>query len=150
MSGPRSEKVTFPGGRGDVLAARLDKPEAGTGLIRYSPTGFTCNKDIFAASRIAAASTDHGIAVLCFDFTCLGASEGEFANTNFLSNIANLVAATEYMDRELEGPRILIGNSGAGVLPGSLKVARREAETAFGIHPMGPRRLTRQVGKLRR
>ena len=95
MSVSRSEKVTFPGGVGETLAARLDRPAGRPRAYALFAHCFTCNKDVFAASRIATALTDHGIAVLRFDFTGLGASEGEFANTNFSSNIADLVAAAE-------------------------------------------------------
>ncbi len=84
-------------------------------------------------SHIVAALTDHGIAVLRFDFTGLGASEGEFANTNFSSNIADLAAA-EYMDGELEAPRILIGHSqgGAAVLAMASRVAAAAAVCTIG------------------
>ncbi|MEQ9199799.1 MAG: alpha/beta fold hydrolase, partial [Rhodospirillales bacterium] len=76
------------------------------------------SKDIFAASRIAAELTEQGVAVLRFDFTGLGASEGEFANTNFTSNVDDLVAAYQFMAAEHAAPRILIGHSlgGAAVL----------------------------------
>ena len=134
MSASRSEKVTFPGGGGDVLAARLDKPAGRPRAYALFAHCFTCNKDIFAASRIAGALTDHGIAVLCFDFTGLGASEGEFANTNFSSNIADLVAAAEYMGRELEAPRILIGHSlgGAAVLAAAGRMPEAAAVCTIG------------------
>jgi uncharacterized OsmC-like protein/alpha/beta superfamily hydrolase len=134
MSVSRSEKVTFPGGVGETLAARLDRPAGRPRAYALFAHCFTCNKDVFAASRIATALTDHGIAVLRFDFTGLGASEGEFANTNFSSNIADLVAAAEYMGRELEAPRILIGHSlgGAAVLAMASRIAEAAAVCTIG------------------
>jgi uncharacterized OsmC-like protein/alpha/beta superfamily hydrolase len=134
MSVSRSEKVTFPGGVGEMLAARLDRPAGRPRAYALFAHCFTCNKDVFAASRIATALTDHGIAVLRFDFTGLGASEGEFANTNFSSNIADLVAAAEYMGRELEAPRILIGHSlgGAAVLAMASRIADAAAVCTIG------------------
>jgi putative redox protein len=79
---------------------------------------FTCGKDIFAASRIAETLTARGIAVLRFDFTGIGASEGEFANTNFSSNVQDLVAAADYLRKNYAAPSLLIGHSfgGAAVL----------------------------------
>lgn len=114
----KSEKITFAGAAGDKLAARLDSPDTSPRAFALFAHCFTCSKDIFAASRIAAELTANGIAVLRFDFTGLGASEGEFANTNFTSNIQDLIAAYEFMAGTWSAPRILIGHSlgGAAVL----------------------------------
>ncbi len=92
-----SEKVTFTGALGDQLAARLDLPEGEPKAYALFAHCFTCTKDIFAASRIAAALADRGIGVLRFDFTGLGHSEGEFANTNFSSNVADLIKAADFL-----------------------------------------------------
>ena len=116
MSG-RSEKITFEGTQGS-LAARLDSPAGKPRAYALFAHCFTCSKDIFAASRIAGALADRGIAVLRFDFTGLGASEGEFANTNFSSNIGDLLKAADYLRSEQQAPELLIGHSlgGAAVL----------------------------------
>ncbi len=114
-----SEKATFAGGDGQtMLDARLDLPEGEPRAYALFAHCFTCGKDVFAASRIAAGLTRHGIAVLRFDFTGLGMSDGEFANTTFSSNIADLVAAADWLRREHAAPGILIGHSlgGAAVL----------------------------------
>ena len=86
---------------------------------------FTCSKDILAARRIAAALSRSGIAVLRFDFTGLGSSEGEFASTNFSSNVDDLVSAMHYLRDNFSAPKILIGHSlgGAAVLAAAAKVA---------------------------
>lgn len=114
----QTERKDFPGTDGQKLAARLDAPSGPIKAYALFAHCFTCGKDVFAASRIAQALTEHGIAVLRFDFTGLGASEGEFANTNFSSNVADLVAAADFLRRAHEAPSILIGHSlgGAAVL----------------------------------
>ena len=78
-----SEKVTFPNPSGAGLAARLDRPAGEPRAFALFAHCFTCSKDLFAASRISQALAERGFAVLRFDFTGLGASEGEFATTTF-------------------------------------------------------------------
>jgi uncharacterized OsmC-like protein/alpha-beta hydrolase superfamily lysophospholipase len=130
----RTEKITFTGALGDPLAARLDLPEAKPDAYALFAHCFTCTKDIFAASRIARGLTEHGIAVLRFDFTGLGASEGEFANTNFSSNVGDLVAAANHLRENFEAPAILIGHSlgGAAVLAAASDVPEAKAICTVG------------------
>ena len=96
MSGMKVERVTFAGAESQKLAARLDAPDEEPRAYALFAHCFTCGKDIFAASRIAQRLTEHRIAVLRFAFTGIGASEGEFANTNFSSKVADLVAAAAH------------------------------------------------------
>ncbi len=126
---PTSNKITFTGGHGVQLAARLDLPQDKPKAYALFAHCFTCSKDIFAASRIASALTGHGIAVLRFDFTGLGASEGEFANTNFSSNVEDLIAAAGFMREDFEAPKIIIGHSlgGAAVLAAAKNIAEVDA-----------------------
>ena len=79
---------------------------------------FTCSKDIAAASRISRALLALGYAVLRFDFTGLGNSDGDFSNTNFSSNVEDLVAAADFLRSEFRAPQLLVGHSlgGAAVL----------------------------------
>ena len=91
----QSEKVEFEGAQGDMLAARLEMPAGEPRAYALFAHCFTCSKDIFAASRIAGALAELGFAVLRFDFTGLGASDGEFANTNFSSNVGDLLKAVD-------------------------------------------------------
>jgi putative redox protein len=114
----QSQRQEFIGAHGHKLAARLDGPDGEVQAYALFAHCFTCGKDVFAASRVAQALTEHGIAVLRFDFTGLGASEGEFANTNFSSNLADLVAAADFMRATYQAPSLLIGHSlgGAAVL----------------------------------
>ena len=89
----RTEKLEFTGHGGDTLAARFDQPDGPVKAVALFAHCFTCSKDIAAARRIAARLAGLGIAVLRFDFTGLGHSQGEFANTHFSSNVADLVVA---------------------------------------------------------
>jgi len=114
----RVEQVTFPGSQGHLLAARLDLPAGPPRAFALFAHCFTCGKDLRSAGRVASALTDSGFAVMRFDFTGLGASDGEFANTNFSSNTADVVAAIEWLRAEHAAPQILVGHSlgGAAVL----------------------------------
>ena len=130
----RSEKVTFTGAQGDTLVARLDLPVGPPAAYALWAHCFSCTKDIFAASRVADGLTRHGIGVLRFDFTGLGASDGDFANTNFSSNVGDLIAASDYLRETLEAPKILIGHSlgGAAVLAAAGKVPEALAVCTIG------------------
>jgi putative redox protein len=110
----RIQRVTFPGSNGDQLAARLDLPAGPPKAYALFAHCFTCSKHLRAASRLAAVLTDLGYALLRFDFTGLGASEGEFANTNFSSNVGDLVAAADWMRSHHRAPQLLVGHSFGG------------------------------------
>ncbi len=118
-----TERLTFTGHGGATLAARLDLPEGphlATALFAHC---FTCSKDIHAARRIAARLAGAGIAVLRFDFTGLGHSEGEFENTTFSSNVEDLELASKALEARGMAPSLLIGHSLGGAA--ALRVARR-------------------------
>ncbi|RMD61766.1 MAG: alpha/beta fold hydrolase [Alphaproteobacteria bacterium] len=130
----RSEKLTFPGSSGELLAARLDLPEGPPQAYALFAHCFTCTKDITAAGEIAGGLARRGIAVLRFDFTGLGHSDGEFANTNFSSNVADLVKAADYLRATHAAPRLLIGHSlgGAAVLAAAAQVPEATAVATIG------------------
>ncbi|RVT83918.1 OsmC family protein [Rhodobacteraceae bacterium CCMM004] len=137
------EKVTFQGHDGGTLAARLDLPEGphlATALFAHC---FTCSKDIPAARRIAGRLAAMGIAVLRFDFTGLGHSEGEFENTTFTSNVADLHAAAAYLEGRSMAPSLLIGHSlgGAAVLKAAPEIASARAVVTIGA-PFDPGHVT--------
>lgn len=113
-----TEKFQFPGSEGQMLAASLDFPDGEPVAYALLAHCFTCGKDVLAAKRIAEGLAKHGIATLRFDFTGIGASEGEFANTTFSSNIADLVLAADHLRKTRRAPSILIGHSlgGAAIL----------------------------------
>lgn len=128
------QKLEFKGHSGAALAARLDLPVGHIRAYALFAHCFTCSKDILAARRIAAALSRSGIAVLRFDFTGLGASEGEFASTNFTSNVDDLLSAVDHLRDNFEAPKILIGHSlgGAAVLAAAGKVAEAKAVVTIG------------------
>jgi len=121
----RNQRITFPGANGGQLSARLSLPPDGEvvacALFAHC---FTCSKDLKPVVNISRALTQQRIAVLRFDFTGLGESEGDFADTTFSSNIEDLVAAAEYLGREFEAPSILVGHSlgGAAVLQAASRI----------------------------
>ena len=129
-----SEKLTFQGADGQALAARLDRPAGKPRAYVLFAHCFTCSKDIFAASRIAGELASRGFAVLRFDFTGLGMSEGEFANTNFSSNVSDLLQAVAYLRENHEAPAILVGHSlgGAAVLAAAPDVPEAKAVATIG------------------
>ena len=135
----RSERFEFPGAQGHALAARLDLPAGRPKAYALFAHCFTCTKDIFAAARVAAGLTGHGIAVLRFDFTGLGHSQGEFANTNFSSNVGDLIAAADHLRRTQSPPQILVGHSlgGAAVLAAAEAVPEARAVATIGA-PFDP------------
>jgi putative redox protein len=137
------EKITFQGHDGQSLAARLDLPDGphlGTALFAHC---FTCSKDIPAARRIAGRLAAMGLAVLRFDFTGLGHSEGEFSNTDFTSNVADLTAAAGYLAARGMAPELLIGHSlgGAAVLKAAGEIDSARAVVTIGA-PFDPSHVT--------
>ena len=141
------ERITFPGHTGKDLAARLDLPDGehlGTALFAHC---FTCGKDIPAARRIAGRLAAMGIAVLRFDFTGLGHSEGEFENTSFSSNVADLTAAAQYLTGRAMAPGLLIGHSlgGAAVVRAADTMPSVKAVVTIGA-PFDPDHITHNFG----
>jgi uncharacterized OsmC-like protein/alpha-beta hydrolase superfamily lysophospholipase len=113
-----AEQFDFFNASGQRLAGLLDSPVGEARAYALFAHCFTCGKDIHAAKRIAEGLTALGIGVLRFDFTGLGSSEGEFANTTFSSNVADLIAAADQLRKVRRAPALLIGHSlgGAAVL----------------------------------
>jgi len=130
----RSDSIHFLGANGEQLAARLDRPPSAPRAYALFAHCFTCSKDSLAAARISQALAAQGIAVLRFDFTGLGGSSGDFANTNFSSNVSDLLAAAEFLRRQYAAPRILIGHSlgGAAVLAAAPRVPEAVAVATIG------------------
>ncbi len=138
-----TERITFTGHSGEDLAARLDLPDGplrGTAILAHC---FTCSKDIPAARRIAGRLAAMGIAVLRFDFTGLGHSGGEFANTTFTSNATDLVAAADYLAGRGMAPGLLIGHSlgGAAALKAAGRMPSVRAVVTIGA-PFDPEHVT--------
>ncbi len=135
----RSERLQFAGQNGQTLAARLDLPDdppLGTALFAHC---FTCGKDVVAASRISAGLAARGIATLRFDFTGLGSSDGDFENTNFSSNLQDLIAAADHLRGRGMAPGLLVGHSlgGAAVLAAAASIPEARAVAVIGA-PFDP------------
>jgi putative redox protein len=141
------EKITFAGHGGDALAARFDLPDGPVKAVALFAHCFTCSKDIPAARRIAARLAGLGIAVLRFDFTGLGHSQGEFANTHFSSNVGDLVAAARHLEGLGKAPALLIGHSlgGAAVLAAAADIPSAKAVVTIGA-PADPSHVIHNFG----
>ena len=124
-----TERFQFEGSEGQQLAAALDTPNGPARAYALFAHCFTCGKDVLAAKRIAVALSAKGIAVLRFDFTGLGSSEGDFANSTFSSNVADLVRAADHLRKTFQAPALLIGHSlgGAAVLAAASQILEANA-----------------------
>ncbi len=140
-------KITFTGHAGTPLAARLDMPGGQLRATAIFAHCFTCSKDIPAARRIAQRLASMGIAVLRFDFTGLGHSKGEFENTNFTSNVDDLVIAANYLAEHNTAPTLLIGHSlgGAAVLKAASQIPSIKAVVTIGA-PVDPGHVIHNFG----
>lgn len=141
-------KLTFKNERGDRLAARLDLPlgEKPRAFALFAHC-FTCTKNLNAVFHIDQALTRKGIAVLRFDFTGLGESEGDFSETSFRTNVADLVSAAQYLASNFEAPRLLIGHSlgGAAVLQAAARIPSCVAVSTIAA-PFEPGDVKRHLG----
>ena len=142
------KKITFKNAAGHELSARLNLP-VDSRPVAYAVFAhcFTCSKNIKAIANISHALAREGIAVFRFDFTGLGESDGDFADTNFSSNVDDLVTAAEFLKSEFEAPRILIGHSlgGAAILQAASKIPSSVAVATIGA-PSDPRHVIRAMG----
>ena len=138
-----TERFQFTGEGGHQLAAALDLPEGPPLAYALFAHCFTCGKDGLAAKRIAVALAAKGIAVLRFDFTGLGSSEGDFANSTFSSNVADLVRAADHLRETRKGPTILIGHSlgGAAILAAAGQIPDAKAVVTIAA-PSDPAHVT--------
>src|SRR4051812_11550554 len=137
------ERFQFQGSEGQQLAAALDLPEDEPVAYALFAHCFTCGKDVLAARRIALALAAKGIAVLRFDFTGLGSSAGDFANSTFSSNVADLVHAADHLRQTRKAPAILIGHSlgGAAMLAASAQIPDARAVVTIAA-PSDPAHVT--------
>lgn len=139
-------KITFLNDAGIELAARLERPAGAVRTWAVFAHCFTCSKDFIAAARISRALQERGIGVLRFDFTGLGNSQGDFANTNFSSNIEDLISAVNFMDSQGHTVELLIGHSlgGAAVLAAAGRLETVKAVVTIAA-PAGPSYLKRHL-----
>lgn len=133
MSG-ETRKTEFLGAAGEKLAAALEAPEGRPRAYALFAHCFTCSKDVKAAREISRSLRARGFAVLRFDFTGLGGSDGDFANTNFSSNVDDLIAAADFLRRDFEAPSLLIGHSlgGAAAIVAATRIPEIESVAVIG------------------
>jgi uncharacterized OsmC-like protein/esterase/lipase len=150
----RTERTEFTNAKGEKLAALIDLPLGKPVAFALFAHCFTCGKDNLAAKRISERLAISGIGVLRFDFTGLGMSEGEFANTHFSSNVGDLVAAADHLRRAYGTPAILIGHSlgGAAILAAAHRITDARAVVTIAA-PYDPAHVTglfkEQIEKIR-
>ncbi len=145
----KTERITFINQRGSRLGARIDFPEeSDPRYFALFAHCFTCTKNLKTIGNINRALTDQGIAVLRFDFTGLGESEGDFAETNFTTNVDDLRAASEFLETEYKGPDILIGHSlgGAAVLQAASAIPSSVAVATIAA-PCEPSHVNKLLGE---
>ncbi|MEX1998413.1 MAG: alpha/beta fold hydrolase [Gemmatimonadales bacterium] len=142
--------VTFPGMTGATLAGRLDFPEGEPAAWALFAHCFSCSKDLKAAVRISRSLAERGFAVLRFDFTGLGESEGTFAESHFSANVGDLQAAAAWLADAHEAPALLVGHSlgGAAVLAAAHDLPSVRAVATIGA-PCGPSHTARLLEEAR-
>ncbi|MEM0994739.1 MAG: alpha/beta fold hydrolase [Bacteroidota bacterium] len=142
-----STKIQFPNALGELLSAKLDVPvNQHPHTFAVFAHCFTCNKNLSAVRNISRALNQAGIAVLRFDFTGLGESEGEFADTNFTSNVEDLIAACTFLAEQYQAPELIVGHSlgGAAVICAADKVASIKAIATIGA-PFAPNHVSHLI-----
>ena len=131
----RFQKITFQNTDGNDLSGRIDFPLVGKpkAYVLFAHC-FTCSKNLKSVDNISQAFTQSGMAVLRFDFTGLGQSKGDFADTNFTSNLSDLKEAYDFLDENFEAPQILVGHSlgGAAVLHIASQLSAVKAVATIG------------------
>ncbi len=144
---PKTIRLDFPGHSGALLSARLDMPNGPVRAYTLFAHCFTCSKDLVAVRRIGAALAREGIALLRFDFTGLGSSEGEFASSNFSSNVGDLISAAEYLRSNYQPACLVIGHSlgGAAVLAAAGDMPEVKAVVTIGA-PADPSHVIHNFG----
>ncbi len=147
---PGTNKVEFANREGHTLAAKLEWPPHGARpkAVAIFAHCFTCSKDLPATTRIARALARRGFAVLRFDFTGLGGSDGDFANTNFSSNVEDLVAAADHLRKTVGAPTLLIGHSlgGAAVIASAGRIDGIRGIVTIGA-PSDPDHVSHLLGE---
>lgn len=130
----KTKTVQFDNGNGQKLSGLIDLPAGELTAVALFAHCFTCTKNIKAATNISKSLANAGIATLRFDFTGLGQSEGEFADTSFSSNVSDLIAAAEFLAHEYQAPRILVGHSLGGT---AMLQAAADINSAVAVATIG-------------
>ncbi len=140
-------EVQFTNGSGVTLSGRLEMPAGRIRAVALFAHCFTCTANSHGARRISVALAEHGIATLAFDFTGLGKSEGDFADSHFMANVGDLVAAAAHLRDTVGAPSILVGHSlgGAAVIAAAGEIDEVTAVVTIGA-PFDPAHVLHQLG----
>ena len=144
----KSSKITFTNSQGKLLSGRLDLPlEQEPHNFAIFAHCFTCTKDFSAVRNVSKALASEGFGVLRFDFTGLGDSDGDFADTNFSSNVEDLVHAAAFLEKEYKAPSLLVGHSlgGAAAIFAASEISSIQALATIGA-PSNPVHVKKQFG----
>lgn len=138
----KSEKFEFLGADETLLAGRIEHADQPICYAIFAHC-FTCSKNAKAASRISRGLAEAGISTLRFDFTGLGNSEGDFSNTNFSSNVQDLVAAADALKAKYQSPKLIVGHSlgGTAALFAAKQISSVKAASSIGS-PFDPAHVT--------
>lgn len=143
----KTQSVEFQNDEGLILSGRLEMPDDENPLaFAMFAHCFTCTKDYKSVTYISRQLAGRGIAVLRFDFAGLGESEGDFSETNFSTNVNDLVAAARFLEEDYEPPKVLIGHSlgGAAVLQAASRLPSTKAVVTIAA-PCSPRHVEHLV-----
>ncbi len=144
----KSRKLTFTNAEGKILSARLDFP-ANQDPHNFAIFAhcFTCSKDFSAVRNVSRALASEGFGVLRFDFMGLGDSDGDFADTNFSSNVTDLISAADFLTKEFKAPTLIVGHSlgGAAAIFAGGKIESVKAVATIGA-PSNPKHVEKQLG----
>ncbi|MGK0387169.1 MAG: putative OsmC-like protein/alpha/beta superfamily hydrolase [Patiriisocius sp.] len=144
----KSSKITFKNAAGITLSGRLDLPlEQDPHNFAIFAHCFTCTKDFSAVRNVSKALASEGFGVLRFDFTGLGDSDGDFADTNFSSNVEDLIYAADFLAKEYKAPSLLVGHSlgGAAAIFAASEIESVQALATIGA-PSNPVHVKKQFG----
>lgn len=144
----KSSKINFQNKKGQTLAARLDLPaDRHPHNFAIFAHCFTCTKDFSAVRNVSRALASQGFGVLRFDFAGLGDSDGDFADTNFSSNVEDLIAAADFLAKDYKAPSLLVGHSlgGAAAIFAGKRIDAIKAVATIGA-PSNPAHVEKQLG----
>lgn len=139
--------VQFTNSANIALSGRIEMPAGRVRAVALFAHCFTCTANSHGARRISVALAEHGIATMTFDFTGLGKSGGEFADSHFMANVSDLVAAAAYLRDTIGAPSILVGHSlgGAAVIAAAGDIPECTAVVTIGA-PFDPAHVLHQLG----
>ncbi|EPR66416.1 bifunctional alpha/beta hydrolase/OsmC family protein [Cyclobacterium qasimii] len=141
-----TDRIKIINEKGNELATSIDFPNHQKpkqfALFAHC---FTCTSQLNAVRNISQALNNKGIAVVRFDFTGLGKSEGNFANSHFEANVEDLLVVNKYITQHYQAPTLMIGHSlgGAAAIVAAAKLDNIQAIVTIGT-PADVEHVTKQ------